>query len=263
MPYARNGDLSLYYEAVGAGEPVVWLQGLGADHTAWSVQMFHFSKRFLCVLPDARDTGRSSRATEDYDLDMLAEDVLHVMDNVGLEDAHIVGLSMGGSVAQHIALSAPGRVRSLALLSAFARSDARLQAVLELWPQLFEKLGRVLFHRQSEPWMFSPDYLSHPSNLRALRRYVESAPNPQDAAAFTRQVRASVSHDTLSELYRIKVRTLVVSGERDILVPPYLGERLAEGIAGASFVVRPRIAHSVNLEGQREFNSLIEAFLKS
>ncbi len=261
MPFAQNDGVRIYYEAVGDGEPVLWLQGVGADHRAWSVQMFHFSRRFRCILPDNRDVGRSGRATSGYDLDDMARDALSVLDSAGVERAHVVGLSMGGSIAQHVALLASERVRSLALLSSCARPDGRLRAVTGLWPELFARLGRVMFHRQAEPWMFSPEFFEHPANLRALRRYVEEDEHGQEPEAFARQAAAASAQDALVRLGEIRARTLVISGELDILVPPYLGRQLAEGIPGARFELIEGVAHSVNLERQKIFNRALEGFL--
>jgi pimeloyl-ACP methyl ester carboxylesterase len=262
MPTARNGDATLHYEVVGEGEPVVWLQGLGARHNAWTVQTLHFGRRFRCILPDNRDTGLSSRAGEPYGTRTLAADALRVLDAAGEESAHFVGLSLGGAIAQEVALAAPRRVRSLALLATYPRLDARLRALNEVWVDLHGRLGRVAFQRQAEPWIFSPSFFEQPSNLRALRRYVEEEPHPQGPEAFARQVAASDAHDTCDRLGELRARTLVVHGELDILVPPYLGRQLAEGIPGARWELRPGVAHSVNLEGQRGFNQLLEGFLR-
>ncbi len=263
MPIAQEGFSSIYYEDTGRGAPILCLQGLGAAHSAWSVQAAYFRRGFRCILPDNRDTGQSTRSDVDYDLRVLADDALSVLDSAGVERTHVVGLSMGAGIAQELALTAPDRVRSLTLLSAFARPDARIRAILENWQVLYESLGGVMFHRQSEPWLFSPAFFEQESNLRALRRYVEADPHPQEAAAFARQVGAALTHDTSDRLRLISVPTLAVSGELDTLVPWRLGKRLAEGIPGARFELLPDVAHSVNLEGQRPFNRLLESFLSS
>ncbi len=263
MPIAQEGFSSIYYEDTGRGEPILWLQGLGAAHSAWSVQAAHFRRGFRCILPDNRDTGRSTRSDASYDLRVLAHDALSVLDSAGVDRAHVVGLSMGAGIAQELALAVPDHVRSLTLISEFARPDARTRAMLENWQVLYESLGRVMFHRQSEPWLFSPAFFEQESNLRALRRYVETDPHPQEAAAFTRQVDAALTHDTSERLDLISAPTLVVSGELDTLVPWRLGKQLAEGIPGARFELLPDVAHSVNLEVQRPFNRLLETFLSS
>lgn len=262
MPYSNSGGTSIYYEVVGAGAPILWLQGLGAYHTAWAVQTAHFSRNWQCILVDNRDTGHSDRSPDPYSIQALAQDALCVLDDAGVGSTHVVGLSMGGCIAQELALLAPDRVRSLSLLAAFARPDARMRAITGLWPEMYSRMGRVWFHRQAEPWVFSPAFLDQPASLRALRRYVEQDPCPQDPDAFARQSQVSNNHDTLDRLVGITARTLVVHGELDILVPPYLGRQLADGIHGARFELRPGVAHSVNLEGQRSFNALLESFLR-
>ncbi|MEJ7653561.1 MAG: alpha/beta hydrolase [Chloroflexia bacterium] len=145
MSTTQNGALSLYYDVAGRGEPVLWLQGLGADHTAWTVQTAHFCRAFRCILPDNRDVGRSDRAGGEYDVGDLAADALCVLDTAGVEHAHVVGLSLGASIAQRLALVAPDRVRSLVLLSSFARADARLRAVVSQWPELTSNWAGLRF----------------------------------------------------------------------------------------------------------------------
>ncbi|MDQ3855680.1 MAG: alpha/beta hydrolase [Chloroflexota bacterium] len=242
---------------------MLWLQGLGADHTAWTVQMAHFARSYRCILPDSRDTGRSSRAGTGYGMRDLASDALCVLDSARVDRAHVVGLSMGASVAQHVALLAPERVRSLVLLSSFARPDARLSSVVAFWPELYRRLGRVLFHRHAEGWMFSPSYFEEPANPRALRRYIEADRHPQEPDDFARQVEAALAHDTLEQLGDVEVPALVVHGELDILVPKTLGEQLARALPNARFELRRGVAHSVNLEQQRPFNGLLEAFFRA
>ena len=263
MPTIRNGDLELYYNAAGSGEPVLWLQGLGADHTAWTVQQIYFSRSFRCILPDNRDTGRSGRSPSPYIIATLAADALTILDAEGGDTVHVVGLSMGAAIAQELALQAPGRVRSLTLLSGFARADARMRAITTHWTELYERIGRVAFHRHTEPWLFSPAFFENPANLRPLRRYVESMPHPQEASAFARQVEATLAHDTLNRLHEIRVPTLVVHGEQDLFVPPTHGRQLADLIPNARLELRPGVAHSVNLEQQNAFNRLLQGFLES
>ncbi len=263
VPTIHNRDLDLYYTTAGTGEPILWLLGLGADHTAWTVQTIHFSRSFQCILPDNRDSGRSARSHSTYDIATLAADALAVLDAEGVDAAHVVGLSMGAAIAQELALRAPGRVRSLVLLSAFAQEDARMRAITAQWAELYERLGRVLFHRQAEPWLFSPAFFENPTNLRPLRRYVEETPHPQEADAFARQVEAAHTHDTLDRLHTITAPTLVVHGEQDLLVPPAHGQQLADAIPNARYELRPGVAHSVNLEQQSAFNRLLEEFLQS
>ncbi|HEU5329559.1 MAG TPA: alpha/beta fold hydrolase, partial [Thermomicrobiales bacterium] len=256
-----HDGLAIAYWREGAGVPVVWIQGLNADHTAWASQVAAFRDRYECLALDNRDVGASSRATASYTLADMAGDVRAVLDDAAVEDAHVVGLSMGGGIAQELALAAPEWVRSLTLVSTFARPDARLLAILDAWRVIYPKLGPADFARQSWPWLFSWRFFERPANPRNLQRYAENAPRPQEPAAFVRQAEASHSRDRRADLAGLRVPTLVIAGAEDALVPPYLGRELAEAIPGAEFVVLPDVAHSANLEGRAAFNRLLGEFL--
>lgn len=256
-----HDGLEIAYWTEGAGTPVVWLQGLNADHTAWASQVAAFRGEYLCIAIDNRDVGRSGRASGPYTLADMAGDVRTVLDALAAPDAHVVGLSMGGSIAQHLALAAPEWVRSLTLVSSFARPDARLVEILEAWRAIYPRLGPAEFARQAWPWLFSWRFFERPANPRNLQRYAENAPRPQEPAAFVRQAEASHSRDRRADLAGLRVPTLVIAGAEDALVPPYLGRELAEAIPGAEFVVLPDVGHSANLEGRAAFNRLLGEFL--
>jgi pimeloyl-ACP methyl ester carboxylesterase len=256
-----NEGITIAYRAEGAGPPVVWLQGLNADHTAWSAQIATFREHYRCIAIDNRDVGRSGRAVAPYRLAALADDVRAVLDAEAVEDAHIVGLSMGGGVAQELALAAPEWVRSLTLVSSFARPDARLVEILDAWRAIYPQLGPADFARQAYPWLFTWRFFERPANLRNLRRYAEDLAHPQEPAAFARQIGASLAHDTRDRLPRLRLPTLVVAGAEDALVPTHLVRELAALIPGARYVELPGVGHSANLEGRTAFNRLLRDFL--
>ncbi|CAA9559570.1 MAG: Beta-ketoadipate enol-lactone hydrolase [uncultured Thermomicrobiales bacterium] len=261
MQTVRRGAIEIAYWREGAGPPLVWIQGLNADHTAWTSQLLAFRAEYDCLALDNRDVGRSGRATAPYDLAEMAADVRAVLDDAAVEDAHIVGLSMGGAIAQELALTAPEWVRSLTLVSTFARPDARLSAILEAWRVIYPILGPSDFARQSWPWLFSWRFFERPSNLRNLQRYADNAPHPQEPDAFVRQVGVTLDQDRRERLAALHIPTLVLAGAEDALVPPYLGRELAEAIPGASYVELPGIGHSANIEGRAEFNAAVKGFL--
>jgi 3-oxoadipate enol-lactonase len=261
MRIVRRGDLELAYWRQGAGPPVVWIQGLNADHTAWLSQILAFRDEYDCIALDNRDVGRSGRAAGPYTLADMAEDVRVVLDDAAVEDAHVVGLSMGGAIAQELALLFPEWVRSLTLVSTFARPDARLAAVLEAWRTIYPILGPGDFARQSWPWLFSWRFFERPTNLRNLQRYAENAPHPQESDAFARQAVVTLDQDRRDRLAALRIPALVIMGAEDALVPPYLGRELAESIPGARYVELPGVGHSANIEGRVEFNRVLKGFL--
>lgn len=261
MRVVRRGELEIAYWREGAGAPVVWIQGLNADHTAWLSQILAFRDRYDCLALDNRDVGRSGRATAPYTLADMADDVWAVLDDAAVEDAHIVGLSLGGAIAQEVALRAPEWVRSLTLVSTFACPDARLTAILEAWRVIYPILGPSDFARQSWPWLFSSPFFERPNNLRNLQRYADNAPHPQEPEAFVRQAGVTLGADRREHLAALRVPTLVIGGAEDVLVPPHLVRELAECIPGARYVELPGVGHSANIEGRAEFNRVVGEFL--
>jgi pimeloyl-ACP methyl ester carboxylesterase len=120
MPFARIGDVEIYYEIHGKGHPLTMILGLGQDIATWGLQIPELSEEFKVVIFDNRDSGRSSRFNGNYNTIDMAMDTLGLMDYLGMDRFHLLGTSMGGMVAQHVALMAPDRVTGLILVSTTA-----------------------------------------------------------------------------------------------------------------------------------------------
>src|SRR5947208_13219433 len=131
MPTISSRGLDLHYADMGHGTPLVFLNGLAGDHLYWMGQFRAFARRFRCLAFDNRDSGQSSYPAEPYSIPDLAEDVAHVLTTLDLSPAHVVGLSLGGMIAQELALRHPQRVRSLVLVGTVARADAWFTATLD------------------------------------------------------------------------------------------------------------------------------------
>ena len=242
----------------GKGDAVVWLQGLNAAAAAWAVQLAHFSQSYRGIAPDARGVGKSDAPPGPYTTRQMADDALAVMDALQLEKAHIVGLSLGGATAQELALKAPDRVRSLALLSTFAAQDPRGRALLHAWRELYPRAMPELRHaweNQAYAWLFTPNFWRNEANVRAALRFAQSQP-PQTPQGFVGQVDAALSHDARDRLGSLKVPTLVIHGALDQLSPLSNGEELARLIPGAELVVL-ETGHAVNIESQRAVNTAL------
>jgi len=117
MSDAKIGDIHIHYEEYGEGPPVIMILGLGQDTATWEFQVSDFSEHFRLILLDNRDSGKSSSGPEIYTTETMARDILGLMDHLGMARAHILGTSMGGMIAQQVALMAPERVISLVLAS--------------------------------------------------------------------------------------------------------------------------------------------------
>jgi 3-oxoadipate enol-lactonase len=250
----------------GKGDPILWLQGLNAPAAAWAVQLAHFSHGFRSIAPDARGVGQSDAPPGPYTARQLAQDAAAVLDAAGADRAHVVGLSLGGAVAQELALARPEKVRSLALLSTFAAQPPRSRALLEAWRAIYpvtiaDPRLRKAWELQAYAWLFTDRFWRSEANVRAALRFASTQP-PQPPEGFIGQVDAALSHDARDRLAAVKAPTLVIHGALDQLSPKENGEELARLIPGAELLILPEVGHAVNLEGQRAVNSALRTLWK-
>jgi pimeloyl-ACP methyl ester carboxylesterase len=117
MPKAKIGEIQINYEEYGQGTPLIMILGLGQDIATWGFQISEFSNHFRLIIFDNRDSGKSSLCSEFYSTETMARDCTGLMDYLGIDRAHILGTSMGGMIAQQVALNAPERVINLILAS--------------------------------------------------------------------------------------------------------------------------------------------------
>ena len=124
MPTANIGDIQIYYEEHGQGPPLIMILGLGQDIPTWSFQTSELSENFRLIVLDNRDSGKSTRCSQNYTTETMAHDILGLMDYLGIDRTHLLGTSMGGMIAQHVALMAPERLNSLMLASTTSWGEA-------------------------------------------------------------------------------------------------------------------------------------------
>ena len=247
-------------------DPVLWLQGLNAPATAWSAQLAHFARSIRSIAPDARGVGQSESPPGPYSTRQLAQDAVAVLDAAKIDRAHLVGLSLGGAVAQELALAHPQRVRSLALLSTFAVQPPRTRALLSAWRALYpaaiaDPELRHAWELQAYTWLFSDRYWRSDAAMRAALRFAREQP-PQTPAGFIGQVDAALAHDARDRLSQLKLPALVIHGVLDQFAPLATGEELANLIQGAELLVIPDAGHAINLEAQRAVNNALRSLWK-
>lgn len=261
MPFADAGDQRLYYEVHGEGEPMLLVQGLATDHLGWVLQVGPFSRRYRTVVFDNRDVGQSSQAQGPYEVADMARDTLALADALELDRFHLVGMSMGGTIAQELALAAPERVHTLQLCVTWGGSGrygeerARQWAALRARMSLEEHVDQLLLLAMSER------FFENPRAVERGRTLMLSNPHPQPADAFARQLDAEGRHETRDRLPSLRMPVHVVAAEHDILVPAWKSEELAELIPQAKLSVVESAAHAVNMERAKEFNRLLLDFL--
>jgi 3-oxoadipate enol-lactonase len=252
----------LHYEIAGrrGRPPLLLIQGLGADRRGWLGQRRALASRYRCVLFDNRGAGRSSRPPGPYDLEVMAEDARAVLDAAGIERAHVLGASMGGAIAQILAVRHPDRTRSLVLACTACRHHAWRRELLAEWAELAATRGMGAVAQSSVRWLIGPRSLRRLWPAVGLIGPLAMTGSP---ASFVAQVQAilAMDDDVRIELAGIAVPTLVLVGSQDILTPMGDSEELAELIPGAELTVIRGAAHGFMLEQAGAFNHSVRTFL--
>src|SRR5262245_6024879 len=174
MPTAKAGTITLNYDQQGAGEPLILIPYLAADHACYAFQVAEYSKYFTCISLDLRGTGESDKPKGAYTTEQLADDVAAFMAARGIGKAHVAGLSLGGAVGMWLAAKYPDKVQSLSLHSSWARSDAFQRAVVESWQIMAKHVGVPdMIVRAIFPWCFTPAlYSERPDYVESLAAFV-------------------------------------------------------------------------------------------
>jgi 3-oxoadipate enol-lactonase len=262
MPRVRCNGLDLFYADTGSGPPLVFLNGLAGDHLYWAGQVRHFARRFRCLAPDNRDSGESSYAREPYSIGDLAEDVACLLAALDLPPAHLVGLSLGGMIAQEFALRHPQRVRSLCLVGTLARSDDWFCGTLHAYGLIRRQVADTpAFFEALLPWLVSHRFFESPTKVDWLRGLLRQNPQPQRIDGFFRQIEAIERHDVLDRLHEVGCPVMVAVGEDDRLIPPRYARELAAALPQARLELLPGVGHAPPIEDPRGFNRLLAEFL--
>jgi len=267
MPQRKVGDIKIYYETQGSGEPIVMISGCGADSSEWFSQVPDLSLRYHVITFDNRGTGRSDKPDIPYSMEMMADDVAGLLDSIGIEAAHILGYSMGGVIAQEFALSYPERTLTLILLCASPAGapDVLLpeSEVMTLMfdPDTITRMTPDEWSRKLLPCMCSQEFLDNHPHLvdEVLARQSE---HPTPLHGVMRQVEAMLTAHTYDRLPRIKVPTLVIGGTADRVNPCQNLRLLASKIPNAELMILENLGHGMFIEGAEQTNRVILTFLK-
>lgn len=264
MPSIVANGIRQHYEECGKGPPLLLVMGLGADHSLWEQHAAPFSRHFRCLLPDNRGAGRSDAPAGPWSTALMAADLLALLSALGVGQAHVVGISMGGCIAQEMALQAPGRVRSLTLVCSWPRCDAYTARIFQMFADAVQALPARAFVRLLQLWIFTPAY--HARQAADLIRREDAAlacPHPMSVSAFLAQCEACIRHDTADRLHRIAAPTLITSGDSDIFTPLHHARALQERLPAARLQVFEGAGHAHHWEDLERFNASVLEFLLS
>ncbi len=258
-----NGQ-ELYYEVHGDGPALVLVMGIGYDSSLWTLaQVPVLSTQFQVILVDNRDAGRSSKARHPYKIADMADDLAGLLDALGIQRSHLLGLSMGGMIALEFALRHGDRLDRLVLAGTGAAPARSAVDPIQIWSwvKANDATGEV-FGGQQFVSLFSTAFLRNHEAVRDTTELLASNPYPMSPEAYGRQADAYRQFDALDRLAAITAPTLVVVGEQDLLTPPWIAREVAEAIPGARFeVIRgDGSSHVVPIECPDEFNRLVLDF---
>jgi pimeloyl-ACP methyl ester carboxylesterase len=262
MPKVQANGIELHYVEAGEGDPLLLIMGFGGDHLAWAFQVPAFSASYRVISFDNRGAGRSSVPDAPYTTRLMAADAVGLLDALGIERAHVLGVSMGGMIAQEVALNHPDRVRSLQLHCTYARPDAYILALMDVWRTVRVKSTVEEWLRTVALWLFSPvTFAQRPEFVETVIQTGLANPYPFSLTGFLRQGEAVRSHDALGRLGTLTCPTLVSVADDDILVPPRFARELAAAVPKAELRTIDAGAHGYFWERADVFNAMCLDFL--
>ncbi len=263
MPEIMAGDHKVYYEAHGQGEPLILIRGLGSNADHWYAQLPDFAKYYRVIIFDNRGIGRSADPSGPFTIQDMAADTAGLMDALEIKSAHVLGVSLGGMIAQEVAIRHPHRVRGLILAVTHCGGAQQIRAAADVT----ETLRRLVADGSMEARIKALEVFFAPLTIEERPRIVQdyadvSMRYPATPEILQRQMDAVAAHDTCDRLQRIAAATLVLTGAQDVLIPPANSELLAERIPRAELLVVPGGAHQVLIEQPQVCNQAVIAFLQ-
>jgi 3-oxoadipate enol-lactonase len=257
---ATCNDVEVAWFEVGRGEPLILIHGLADDHRAWRRVLPDLALRHRVILYDLRGHGQTSPGEPDGTLRQLSDDLVALMDAIGLDHADVAGFSLGGTIAMRVAIDHPDRIRRLALVATSSRVGRSAAEWYRQRVEMVERKDPLL--RQTLDRDTADVYAAAPAELEdglLIRR--QSTADPRGYANACAAMAALNAAPLDPELHAISAPTLIVASEKDQHCPPKAAEIIASGIGGSRLEIIPEAGHAIPVEKPRELSSLINSFL--
>jgi pimeloyl-ACP methyl ester carboxylesterase len=256
----RAGQIDVWFQRTGRGPDVLLIAGLGDPVEAWQFQLDGLADRYRLTAFDNRGAGRTPLPPEPLSVETMADDAAALLRALEVPAAHVAGFSGGSVIAQELALRHPGMVRSLLLMSTWARPDAHLREIFKSWRWMATAApDERAFLEAFFVWIYTAR-AHEDGTVDQIINDTLDFPYSASPEAIERQLDAFLSHDTADRLHAISAPTLVLAGGQDICTPPRHGRVVAEAIPAARFDVLPDEAHQPFQEVPDEFNNRADAF---
>jgi pimeloyl-ACP methyl ester carboxylesterase len=268
MPKVKINDIQMFYEVHGEGFPLIMIQGLSASLDWWDPRWIQtLSEKFKIIAFDNRGAGRTDISAWEYSIKLFADDTAGLMDALGVPRANVLGLSMGGMIAQELVLNYPEKVKKVILCSTHCGGARSVQASDEVMGILTADVSALALSaeevaRMTIPLLFTKDFIKNTPGVEEL--VIEQiTKNPISNEAFMRQMSAIMQFDTYDRLSQIKIPTLILHGKQDILIPPENGSILEKAIPGARLVSFENSAHGLLEETEEVLDTILEFLAES
>lgn len=267
-PDATVNEIRIHYTEVGQGDPLLLIMGFGMPGDAW-LGSLPFLQGFRTIYFDNRGTGRSESPEGPYTIEQMADDAAGLLDHLDIERAHVYGISMGGMIAQELALRHPEKVRSLVLGCTMCGGEQSKQPtpeVIELLVEVVSNMGKpdpASWIERQLPLLFPADWVEANPGIRDMLALMVPLmpPTPSDTAG--KALAGIQAWGTYDRLPQIHVPTLVVHGDRDVLIPVENAHILAERIAGAKLHIVEGAGHGYPAQDPVGVHQVVTDFLRS
>lgn len=253
--------IDIHYERSGSGPVLLLIMGTGLDHSCWDAQIEAYHDEFDCIAFDNRGTGKTGVTSEPLTTSLMADDAGALLDALGVENAHVSGLSLGSCISQQLALRRPELVQTLQLHGTWAHAQGYAARKFQAQIRLLEMLDLRSFYEINVLWFLTPQFMvQYPDQLtHQIDSIVAAAPSTD---LLRQQYVADLNHNTLDQLHEIRVPTLVTVGSFDLALPPMYSREVADGIPNAELVIFEGGGHLHNVEHPKEFNRVTLEFLR-
>ena len=268
MPKVKVNDIQMFYEVHGEGFPLIMIMGLTGNTNWWDPRWIEtLSEKFKIIAFDNRGAGRTDISDREYSIKLFADDTAGLMDALGISRANVLGLSMGGMIAQELVLNYPEKVKKLVLCATHCGGAKSVQASEEVMGILTADVSALALSaeevaRMTIPLLFTEDFIKNTPGVEEL--VIEQiTKNPISNEAFMRQMSAIMNFDAYDRLSQIKTPTLILHGRQDILVPPENGSILEKAIPGSRLVSFENSAHGLMEETEEVLDTILEFLAES
>ncbi len=265
MGWVERERVRIYYEVRGNGKPVIFFSGVGGGSWSWYRQVRYFAREYEVIVFDNRGAGRSDKPGQEYRMEDFADDGAAILDELEVRETFVVGVSMGGMIAQEFALKYAKRVKGLVLGATHCGGPEKIPPDSRVLASFVDNEGLSVEEiiDKNTRLLFSANFLAAEREEVEKYRQIQLQAGVQPQYALENQLSAIRKFSCCHRVQNIEAPTLIIAGSDDILVPPENSRILNDRIPNSKLVILPDIAHAIHVEAADRFNVLVDEFFKS